>query len=293
MKIEKLTNDKVIDFIDYCKRYRSELDDSFLCDEDLKEFKLNDENPTYILLNNNEIVGAVSLMINSYYKRGKKGRFRIFHSIKPKIENYQLMLKEILNHVDEINDIFLFIKEEKHNIADILQSLNFHIERYAFYLIRDDIDISKPSFPEGFKLREFRSGLDEEKLSEVINEGFGGIPKTPEMFKDIQDKEDSIDGGMMLLYHNDNPIGAVRASKEYEEGKIYTLISFLCVKPSYQNRGFGKNLLRAAINHGRDKGIPLAMLTVSEENDKAVNLYYKEGFEKKQVMVCYNYNLSD
>jgi mycothiol synthase len=54
MKVEPLKPARMKEFIAYCKRHRTELDDSFLCDSDLEEFKVNEEFPTYILLENEE-----------------------------------------------------------------------------------------------------------------------------------------------------------------------------------------------------------------------------------------------
>lgn len=50
-------------------------------EEDLKEFTPNAENPTYIVLDEQgEIIGAASLIIDEYNRRGQRARFRIFHS---------------------------------------------------------------------------------------------------------------------------------------------------------------------------------------------------------------------
>ena len=73
MKIEALKNNRIGDFVDYCMKHRMELDDSYLYDEDLRDFEPNDENPTYIVTNQvGVLVGAVSLMIDDYSKRGKE-----------------------------------------------------------------------------------------------------------------------------------------------------------------------------------------------------------------------------
>lgn len=59
-------------FIAYCKKYRKDVHDSFLYDEDLRDFELNDDNPTYVILNHErEMIAAASLMIDEYNKRGK------------------------------------------------------------------------------------------------------------------------------------------------------------------------------------------------------------------------------
>lgn len=295
MRIDTLKNERIKDFIDYCKSHRSEVDDSFLYDADLKDFKPNDENPTYILLDDkSEIIGAVSLIIDSYHKRGNRGRFRIFHSAIINIEAYGLLFKAILNHTDNISNLNLLINEEKTKVTDIIERLGFRIERYAHLLIRDDIEITEASFPHGYEFRTFQFGKDEDAWCEVRNAGFAKLagsetPKTPEWVSKFKDDENLLAGGMKLLCFNGEPVGQVAISKELDNEIMYTFIFSLCLKSEHQGKGLGRNLLRAALIYGRNKGMPNAMLTVNAENDKATSLYLQEGFKKAETMVCYNY----
>ncbi|WP_461614762.1 GNAT family N-acetyltransferase [Clostridium sp. Marseille-QA1073] len=297
MRIENLTQERMGDFIRYCKSHRKEVDDSFLYDEDLKRFKLGEENPTYLLIDEEEnIIGATSLIIDEYNKKGKKGRFRIFHSITNNVEGYRKMLGEILKHTEEINKIFVFVKEEDKEIINILNSLNFYIERYSFSLKRDIGPIEAAIFPEAFNLKTFEFNRDEEHWCEVRNAGFAKLkgseaPRTPEMIREMQYDRGLIPGGMKILYNLDEPVGIVGVWKEIEEDIEYAFIYSLAVKPEFQGKALGKNLLRAALHYGKTLGIDRGMLTVNGENDKALSLYLKEGFYKDEVVICYNYDI--
>lgn len=297
MKIENLSQERIVDFIRYCKSHRKEVDDSFLYDEDLERFKLNEENPTCLLIDEEEnIIGAVSLIIDEYYKKGKKGRFRIFHSITNNIEYYRKMLREILKHTEDINKIFVFVKEEEKDIINILNSLNFYVERYSFHLKRDIKPIAEAIFPEGFNLKTFEFNRDEEHWCEVRNAGFTKLkgsetPRTPEMISEMQYDGGLLPGGMKILYNHDEPVGIVGVSSEIEEGIEYAFIYSLAVKPEYQGKALGRNLLRLALHYGETLGIDRGMLTVNGENDKALSLYLKEGFYKDEVVICYNYDI--
>lgn len=295
MRIEALRSERIKEFIDYCKSHRIEVDDSFLYDDDLKNFKPDDENPTYILLNDkNEISGVVSLIIDDYHKRGNRGRFRIFHSTIVNREAYEMLFKAISNHTDDIKNLNLFINEENTKVTAIVENLGFKIERYAHHLIRDDIEITEASFPQGYELRTFQFGKDEEVWCEVRNAGFANLAgsktaRTPQWVSKMKDDENLLEGGMKLLYHNEEAVGQVAISKELDNGIMYTFIFSLCLKPEYQGMGLGRNLLRSALIYGRNKGMPNGMLTVNAENDNAVSLYLQEGFKKAETMVCYNY----
>lgn len=297
MKIENLSQERMGDFISYCKSHRKEVDDSFLYDDDLERFKIGEENPTYLLMDEEEnIIGVASLIIDEYYKKGKKGRFRIFHSITNNVEYYKKLLREILKHTEGINEIFVFVNEENKGIMNILNSLNFYIERYSFTLIRDAGPIEAAIFPEGFNLKTFEFNRDEEHWCEVRNAGFTKLkgsetPRTPEMISEMQYDGGLLPGGMKILYNHDEPVGIVGVSSEIEDGIEYAFIYSLAVKPERQGKALGRNLLRLALHYGETLGIDRGMLTVNGENDKALNLYHKEGFYKDEVAICYNYDI--
>jgi mycothiol synthase len=296
MRIEQLKQDRIQEFIDYCKRYRADFDSTFIHDEDLKRFKVHSENPTYILLDDkNNINGTVSLIINSYFKKGKRGRFRIFHAVEPKSDWYKLMLESILKHTHELNKIYLHVPGENVEIAKVLQSLSFNIERYSFGLVRDELDIPEVSFSQDFRIGTFEAGKDEAAWCEVINLAFANISgsdiqRTPEMIN-MEEDDGHLEDGAMILYHKEIPIGTIRVTSELENEITYAFISSLCVKPEYQGMGLGRSLLRSALRYGRSKGMPRAMLSVNAENDKALELYIKEGFRRDYTSVCYQYDL--
>ena len=53
--------------------HKMEIDDSFLYDEDLRDFKPDEDNPTYIVIDeDNKIKAVASLIADEYNRRGKK-----------------------------------------------------------------------------------------------------------------------------------------------------------------------------------------------------------------------------
>jgi mycothiol synthase len=81
MKLEALQSDRIEEFVAFCKKHKSMVDESFLYDDELQSFEPNEENPTYVVLNEkNEMIAAASLIMDEYHKRGKRARFRIFFS---------------------------------------------------------------------------------------------------------------------------------------------------------------------------------------------------------------------
>lgn len=54
-----------------------------LYDEDLAKFRVDKDNPTYIIVDNGgKVIATASLILDEYNRSGKKGRFRIIHSFQ-------------------------------------------------------------------------------------------------------------------------------------------------------------------------------------------------------------------
>lgn len=297
MKVEYLKCDKLKEFIAYCKKHKMEIDDSFLYDEDLDNFQPNDENPTYIVTDNQgNIVAAVSLIIDDYNKRGRKARFRIFHSEIEDIEYYKILMHEILKHTEGLDKIFLFIPLVNKKLIEFIEGLNFTVERYSFILVREDLEIPEFSLPEEYFIRTFKTGSDEKIWCDVRNAGFAKLqgsetPMIPEMVEKMMASEDNVEGGSMILFHRERPVGIIRGSKDEYEGLQTMYIGPLAIIPEYQGKGLGRILLRALLLFSKERSYKRTMLSVNGENERAKALYIQEGFKQTEGVVCYKYDL--
>lgn len=297
MKIEALRNERIRDFIEYCKRHKTEVDESFLHDEDFKDFKPDENNPTYIGVNEaGEVIAAASLIIDDYYRRGKMGRFRIFHSEAEDIKYYNMLLHAILKHTDGLDKVNVFIPLVNKNMMEIVKGLKFTAERYSFLLVREDLEVPEPGLPEDYEVRAFRAGKDEEAWCAVRNESFAKLkgsetPMTPEQIAKMMAEEDNIEGGSMILYHKDKPVGVVRGTKDDYEGLPIMCIGPLAIIPEYQGKGLGRSLLKASLRFAKEKSYERTILCVNEENERAKALYIQEGFEQVKAVACYKYAL--
>lgn len=295
--LEDLKNDRVEDFVKYCRKYRKENDDSFLYDEDLNKFKPDDENPTFIITNQREeIVAAASLIIDDYNKRGRKGRFRILHSEIDDIKCYSMLMGAILNYTEGLDKLFVFIPMVNANLIKFIEQLNFKVERYSFILVRENLVVPELNLPKDYEIRPFRPGIDEETWCSVRNAGFAKLkgcetPMTFDMVINMISSDDNIEGGLMILYHKERPIGAVRGAKdEYEDSPIMN-IGPLAIIPEYQGKGLGRILLRAILHFAEEQSYKRTILCVNAENERAKALYMKEGFKQTEGAVCYRYDL--
>lgn len=297
MKLEALTIENLAGFVAYCKKYRNEIDDSFLYDEDLVEFELNADNPTYIISDERgDIIGAASLVMDDYFRRGRRARFRIFHSELPDIACYDLLLDAILRNTEGIDKVFLFTPLKNKELITHMESLHFAVERYSFVLVREDLDVPEINLPNDYFIRSFRPGKDEEIWCEVRNAGFANLkgsetPISPEMVLKMTQEKSYIEDGMMILFHGEKPVGVVRGEADEYEGEPIMNIGPLAILPEYQGQGLGRMLLRASLRFAKDKTYTRTILSVNGENEHAKALYIQEGFQQVEAVVCYEYYL--
>jgi len=150
----------------------------------------------------------------------------------------------------------------------------------------------KPNFPKDIQLRPLREGVDEDVWCDIINECFanlaGHVHCTQDRVVEMLRDDELIEDGMMILWDGDKAIGTLCVSREESDGNMFAFIGAIAIIPEYRGRNLGRDLIRAAVQFGRDNGYENSSLSVNAENTNAANLYLSEGFEEKVVMVCYN-----
>jgi mycothiol synthase len=243
-----------------------------------------------------EIIGAASLIIDEYNRRGEQARFRIFHSEGEDVSISKQLMVSLLKHTEGLTKVNIFIPLNNQHLMGLMEQLDFSVERYVFLLVREDLDLPEWDLPKDYTIKSFRPGEDETIWREVRNAGFAKLkgndtPVTPEMVVKMVSGNDYLEGGMKILYHLGKPVGIVRgADDEYENEPIMN-IGPLAVIPEYQGQGLGRLLLRAALQFAKEKNYKKTILSVNGENERAQALYIKEGFRQVEGVACYEYVL--
>lgn len=292
--VEKLLLKDKQDFIEYCLKYRNLVDESFLDDKELEDFNPNEENPTYVVKEDGKIVAAASIIMDDYHKRGRGGRFRIFYSEKEDLEVYSALLSEVVKDVKEMDKVFLFVPLENKELSNKIEKLHFEIERYVFLLIKEITELPSINLPEGYSIRKFQPDKDEYDWCNIRNTAFSTLkgnstPITPDMVQKQLLKPDYLEGGLLLLLHNNHPVGIIRGSKDDYEGEPAMNIGPFAILPAYQGKGLGRQLLRAALDFAHKTNYKKAVLCVNAENERAKELYLKEGFIQMEGVIAYEY----
>jgi len=289
MKVVKLTEKNIPAFKSYFKQFSHEQDES---NPPLDDFTVSDDDPVYLLVKGYEIRGAAALMLHPEYREVRQARLRMFHAADGDYLSYLKLLNSILLHTSGLTSIYGFIEVNYSNIAKIWEDLGFESRRFAWILIRDTGNYTKPRFPEGYELRNFRDGIDDQHWCDITNDAFGHslghVRMTPERVKHWQIDPSYIADGMKLLWFNDKPVATLGMTKDDHNGEEIIFIDSIGVLNEYQGKGLGKNLLRAGIQYATEYGSPRVMLSVNGENEKAADMYFREGFKKEALYKNYH-----
>ncbi|MBU5440114.1 GNAT family N-acetyltransferase [Tissierella sp. MSJ-40] len=294
MQAEKLLCKDKEDFIAFCLKHRNKVDDSFLYDEDLENFAPDEENPTFIVKKDGNIIAAASLIVDDYHRRGRCGRFRIFYSEDKDLNIYSILLSQAIKHIKEIDKVFLFVPLTNSELSDNIKSLHFAVDRYVYLLVKEITGPQVINLPDGYSIREFQFDRDEDDWCYIRNTAFSNLrgnstPITPEMVRKQVCSSEYLEGGLLFLMHNNNPVGIIRGVNDDYEGEPAMNIGPLAILPAYQGKGMGRQLLRAALDFAQKKKYKKVMLCVNADNERAKEIYLREGFVQIEGVIAYEY----
>ena len=124
------------------------------------------------------------------------------------------------------------------------------------------------------------------------------LPSEKERINDIAEYEELIfgDGGIgrwtimpfvrygkvYVLLENEEIVSVAEIMRTFDTKDAYIYGFF--TKEKLSRKGYGSVLLNFIINEMEKSGIEAVTLTVDPENEKAVNLYLKHGFEKAELL---------
>lgn len=276
---------------EYCGSFAGEHDSSYLPGRD---FELSREHPSYLLVESNQVIGAVSLMKTRRLLQVGKARFSIFHALAEDLEAYQKLFKAIQPHIQDLKSAYLFIPENRQGTAAIFRGLGFQIERYSFILERDGPALPDPDFPAGYTVDSLQSGDLEgtAQFAACLNDEFkdlaGHSPSTADDIQSWFEDQSYLEGGLSLLKKDGKPIGTLAAVKDLDDLTAGEISAFGVVR-EYQGLGLGRRLFRFGVNFLLDQGFSPVTLSVNGENHNAIRLYESEGFRLIESVVCLSY----
>ncbi len=150
--------------------------------------------------------------------------------------------------------------------------------------------------PEGVRVRTFTEG-DAEALIEVNAHAFAHHPEQGHMsLEDFRERTSEAwfdpDGLFLAVPEPVEPAGPallgfhwtkVHRDEEPPYGEVYVV----AVNPKAAGRGLGGFLTNVGLQHLRDEGLGSVLLYVDGDNDPAIAVYTRQGFEVERTEVQY------
>jgi mycothiol synthase len=151
-----------------------------------------------------------------------------------------------------------------------------------------DTAVAAPAFPREVACRSFGEWLAIERYVSLMNACFADHASplwwTAEQIAYVH-AQSGFDPADVLLVASadrpDEPVGFARTTLMPPDasGRPVGEVRAIGLLPAWRGRGLGRELLRWSIAHLRSKGAGIVVLSVEAENDRAVELYRRHGFE--------------
>lgn len=185
----------------------------------------------------------------------------------------------------------------------LARRLNLDSVRELLQLRRSPVGSWPVEMPDGVRLRTFQVGRDEEQFLGVNARAFSWHPEQGRLSRADLDAEEAGDwfdpeGFFLAVDGTDTVLGFHQTRVHREDptpplgglpgvsgpvGEVYVL----GVDPRSPIRGLGGPLTAAGLNHLQAKGLDTVMLYVESDNEPALKLYHRFGFETYQSDVVY------
>ena len=150
--------------------------------------------------------------------------------------------------------------------------------------------------PPGYSFRDFKLGVDEERLTELQNAVFGGTwGFCPNTVKEITARvrlERTDPEGIIFVLDDELPVAYCWTSRAKNEFGSIGYISMAGARPEYRGKGIGTAAVAAGMDYLESRAVDRIELEVSAENVAARDLYVNLGFARTKETFWYEKRLS-
>jgi mycothiol synthase len=166
--------------------------------------------------------------------------------------------------------------------------LGYHSSSWQF-MLASGTPVPEPAWSEGVVVRTMGDWLELAGLVALMNASFAGHPSpmiwTPDEIEHANSRP-SHDHATTLLVspaeRPDEPVAFIRAAIEFPQADAVASlgeIRLIGVLPEWRGRGLGRELLRWGVAWLRSSGAATIQIIVEAENELALGLYRRTGFE--------------
>ena len=179
---------------------------------------------------------------------------------------------------------------------EALRSAGFESVATYWNMRREAAAVPQPGLPQGYTLRPFTLGRDEDALTDLQNAAFGDTwgfcPNTVDevAFRVRMSRSDP--EGILLILDSDIPAAYCWTTRSENRFGSIGWISMVGVRPEYRGEGIGRAALAAGMTFLRGKGVEGIELEVDSLNVPARKLYDKLGFRKTSETIWFERRLA-
>ena len=177
----------------------------------------------------------------------------------------------------------------------VLESIGFSPVRSYYQMEWTNGFIPKLTIPDGFSVRNFVLSKDEKLLTELQNtiftQSWGFCPNTVEEIKSRVRFKLCSEDGIKLLFCGDVPAAFNWTTRTSAKESSTGWISMTGVAPNYRGTGLGMTTILCGMQYLKSKGVSKINLQVDSQNNHAIKIYSKLGFEKIAETTWYEKSL--
>ena len=170
---------------------------------------------------------------------------------------------------------------------NLLESEGFSRVKEYWQMRWEGGELPALNLPDGFALRSFRLGEDEETLTNLQNAAFGEhwgfCPNTAEETAARVRIRNTDPDGIIFVMDSDKPAGYNWTLRNRNEHGSVGFVSMTGVHPSYRGKGLGTAVVVSGMRYLSERGVDAVELEVDSENTPALALYRKLGYRRVHV----------
>tara|TARA_B100001146_G_scaffold90462_1_gene80138 strand:+ start:251 stop:1156 length:906 start_codon:yes stop_codon:yes gene_type:complete len=242
------------------------------------------ETDCYIASINNNVFGFLQIVEEPSVKRivglqtiRKESNFA---------EIFQNFLTISVRHatLTEAKVIHFQISQNDHESKQVLESSGWHKIKTYWNLRFEETHLEDLVLPDGYSLRHFVKGKDENTLTDLQNQSFGNhwgfSPNNIEQIRYRTQMERTNDKGIIFIEKNGEIAGYNWTMEAHHDASSVGWVAMTGVHPNYRGLRLGRAVVLAGMHYLKSKNISGIELEVDSENIPATRLYNSIGFRK-------------
>lgn len=208
------------------------------------------------------------------------------------------LLTRVIEYVSSLDAKVLHIEAPDGSVGakHLLESNGFRPVRRYCKMRWEGESAPTVDVPEGFALRAFRYGTDEQALTDLQNATFSGswgfCPNTVEEISARARSSRCHPDGIILIAGEGRLAGYNWTTRTGSEDGAVGWIEMTGVHPDFRGRGLGRTVVVAGMTHLKVNGVNSVELEVDSQNAPATTLYRRLGFRSVGQGIWYEKRLN-